>query len=640
VYDRYGAPIDGTELRWDVQMPAAGHLDADHRLTFDQEGPGAVRACAGPDLCGRVSFYVDDAAPQLEVTSPQRASLVVGRDPVIEVQGTARDSGDVRVFVNDQPADLAADGTFTFQLPAQFGLNRIDVIADDGVRRPPSRVVMDVLWAPQSLAADANGVDLPESIVVRLGQDLLDLGQMLPAPDEMNVRTVTDVAGLLEGFLSRAEPLHLLGNPVLAMGDPLDLQVTDVRPGTPDASLTLTDDGLEAFLRLDGLEIETTGSLLVEGVHFDLRGVVRVTAAAYAQLRLVADADGHPRLELGDVGVAIEDLGGDMVDTTAQAVLDTFGSLLRSVLERYAEQIVTDLVRQRVPDFLGGTLDDALAPLRHIPLDVDAAAPVPPIHLDLGFGLHAPRESARDALELGIAGRIDQRMPVVAPHPDPGIPAEGLDLAPPYPAGAGLAVAARLVAVNALLHEVWRQGALTLDVSSVLPDQVRGLIREAHVDARLQPLVVATPPGSPYLFELQVGELDLFALGARAPNPDHYVLSVRAGLTLTVGDGGLSFGIAEHPDIKAALLEVGGDRPILPPDALAQLIEGVAWPKVQEAIGGALDLALDPIVIGPDVYGQVAPSLQAITITPTFPVAPLVRDGWFVLSAGFSAELR
>ncbi len=641
VYDRYGDVVEGARLSWDVQPPGAGTIDGAQRLTFQREGQGAVRACAGPDVCGRVSFFVDDAPPVLTVTSPERASLVVGDAPSITVRGTAVDSGDVRVFVNDEPVSRnAADGSFEHTLPATFGLNRIDVIADDGVRRPPARVVMEVLWAPQSLRADARGVDLPESVVVRLAQGLLDQGAQLPAPDEMGVLAVGDIAGLLEGFLSRAEPLGLVPDPVLAEGDPLSLRVTAIRPGTPDASLILSDDGLEAFLRLDNLEIDTQGALLVEGERFDLSGTVFVTAAAFARVRIEADAEGRPQLLLEDVGVAIENLGGRMDDSTAQAVLDTFGSLLRGVIERFAEDTVDDLISDQVPNFLEGTLDDALGVLRHIPLDVDEEPPVPPIHLDVGFVLGEPRPQARDALELGITGRIDQRMEVQPPHPDPGIPAEGLDEPPPYPAGAGLAIGARLVAVNALLHEVWRQGALRIDVTSVLPAQVMGLIREARVDGRLQPLVVATPPGSPYFFELQAGELDLFATSPRNAEPDHYVLSIRAGLTLEVGDGGIRFGIAEMPDIKAALVRAGGDRPILPPDTLGPLVAGIVWPKVQEAIGNGLSLPIDPIVVGPDVYGELAPSLQEIRVVPTFPVAPLVRRGWFVLSAGFEARLR
>jgi hypothetical protein len=51
------------------------------------------------------------------------------------------------------------------------------------------------------------------------------------------------------------------------------------RPGEPDAALLFTDTGLEVFLRLDGLAIDTAGALLLEGERFNLGGTVEVDAA-------------------------------------------------------------------------------------------------------------------------------------------------------------------------------------------------------------------------------------------------------------------------------------------------------------------------------------------------------------------------
>ena len=38
----------------------------------------------------------------------------------------------IRVFINDQPVMVNEMGEFETELRAEFGLNRIDVIADDG----------------------------------------------------------------------------------------------------------------------------------------------------------------------------------------------------------------------------------------------------------------------------------------------------------------------------------------------------------------------------------------------------------------------------------------------------------------------------------------------------------------------------
>ena len=640
VYDRFGEELAGYPLRWDVRPAAQASLDDTQTLTFLEEGAGAVRACVHPDLCGRVSFFVDDAAPILEIISPARGEVVVGPDPVIEVRGRTDADPEIAVFINDLPVEVAADGTFSWSTRARFGLNRIDAIADDGVRRPPTRVVQDVVWAPAIHPVQADGVDLPDPISVRIDQRLLDTGEPPPEPD-MGVQTVSDIAGLLEVFLARVEPLGLLvDDPVLAEGAPMSLRVEGLDIGTPDAELNFTDQGLEAFLRIDGLSITTSGNFDLEGVDIGLDGTVSVNAAAFVSVAIEADADGVPTLRIIDADVAIERVFGDMADSTAQAILDTFGSLLRTVIEGFARDLVDDVVRQEVPNFLEGSLAGALDGLRHIPLDVvDDGPPAIDLHLDLNFELDAPVSTARDSLALGLRGRVGQRGPVAAPHPSQGIPAEGVGEAPTWPAAGGLAFAVRLLTINALAHEVWRQGLLQLDLNASIPEEFSALIADARVDARLPPLVVATAPGSPYFFELQLGELDLYARSAANDAPDRFVISLRAGLVLEVGEGGIRFDITDEPDIRAFLLEQGGDRPVLPADALARLIGPLVWPQVREALGEGLQLDLPEAHVGAEVYGEIAPTLRDIHLVPSFPLDPIIRHGWLVLAAGFEARL-
>lgn len=639
VFDRIGRPLDGVDVRLDVQPAEQGVVTPDGVLTFAAEGQGAVRACYRANLCGRASFFVDDGRADLEITSPQRGALITG-EPTIAIEGRTDAGGEVAVFINDRPVEVAEDGTFSHAIDATFGLNRIDAIADDGVRRPPTRVVMEVVYAPTLLEPTPTEVLVPGALAVRLDQRLLDSRQPLPPPDEMGVQRLTDLAMMIEGFLSRAEPLGLIGDPVIADDDTLQLTVESITPGTPDATITVTDGGFEVFLRLEDLTLTTTGSLEIEGVPVGLNGQVMVTAAAFVVVGVEPGPDGFPGLRIVDVGVALEDLSGVMDDSTAQAVLDTFGSLLRTVLQSFASDLVDDLISESVPDFIELGLGDALGVLRGVPLDVPLGDGLPTIALDLDFTLSDPTARARDAVWLGLAGAIRQRGPVEAPHPFAGVPVEDGDATPPWPAQTGLALAVNLATVNALLHEVWRQGALKLDLAPVLPDDVAGLIAEARADARVPPLVVAAPPGSPYFFELQIGELDLYAKGPAGDAPDRFVLSMRAGLILEVGEGGIRFDIADEPDVRVALLEQAGARPVVPPELIERLIPTLAWPQVREQIGNGLELAIDPIEIGVDAFAELAPSIQRIGVKPTFPTSPVVQRGWFVLSAGFEVELE
>lgn len=636
VYDRIGREIDAADLLYfDVQPPGAATLDDELVLTFLAEGQGAVRGCVTSQLCGRVSFYVDDAPPSLTLTTPARGAIVSG-EPVIEVTGQTDAAPQTpRVFVNDAEVEVLPDGTFTATLRATLGLNRIDVLADDGVRRPGTRVVREVVWAPEVIEPTADGVTIDDAVVLRLDQRLLDLGVALPAPDEMGAQTVQDLAGLVELFLARIEPLGLIGDPHISDSAELDLTIVDIDPGLPDASITLVDDGLEVFLRLEDLTITTQGQVSLEGEVFDLGGQISVTAAAFAGVRIEPGPSGEPVLVVGDIGVAIEGLGGVMNDSTAQALVDTLGSLVRTVLDAFAADLVSQLVADEVPEFIELGLGEALEPLAAIPLDIEE----PPIALDLGFTLRDP-QIARDALTLSLTGEIRQRMPVEPPYPSPGIPAVGVDAEPIWPVGAGLGVAVRLAVINGLLDALWRQGALQLDLTGFLPPEISALLSGGRVDARIAPLVVPGARGGPYAFELQVGELDLYLDSVRNPDPDHYVLSVRAGMILEVGAGGIRFDIAESPDVRASLVQAGGRSPVLPAESLGNLIGQVAWAEVREAIGEGLDLALDPISVDVAAFAELAPSIMAVEVQPVFPAPPAVRNGWFTLGASVDMTVR
>ena len=636
VYDRIGREIDASDLLYfDVQPPQQAELNDDLTLNFLLEGQGAVRGCVTSDLCGRVSFFVDDGPPVLELITPARGDVVSG-EPVIAVTGrTDAAPNTPRVFVNDLEVEVQPDGAFATELRAELGLNRIDVIADDGVRRPPTRIVREVVWAPEVLVPGPDGVTVEQAVVLRLDQRLLDGREPLPEPDEMGAVTVQDLASVVELFLSRLELIGLVEDPVISDSDELRLVIEAIRPGNPDVAITLVPDGMEVFLRLEDIAVVTSGFVGLEGENFDLGGEVRVTAAAFAGITVEPGPNGEPILRVGDIGVAVEALGGAMNDSTAQALLDTVGSLVRTVINAFADDLVAEVVAEQVPEFIELGLGDALAPLAEIPLDIEE----PPVALDLGFTLSAPH-LARDAMTLEMVGRISQRMPVEPPHPSPGIPAVGLGADPIWPADAGLGVAVRLLTVNALLDAVWRQGALQLDLTGFLPPEVSALISGGRVDARIPPLVVPGARGGPYAFEVQVGELDLYLESNINPEPDHYVMSLRAGLILQVGGGGIRFDVAEEPDLRIQLIEAGGPSPLLPPAGLERLIGPLAWGEVRNAIGEGLDLAIDPIVVGLEEVQQFAPTLEAIEVVPAFPAPPGVRNGWFVLGAGVDITVR
>lgn len=651
VFDRFGDALPDATLSWSVVPVNAGAVTPDpnapHEATLrlDAEGPGAVRACARPDVCGRATFFVDDAGASLRLDRPRPGEVIVGAESVIPVEGTAAGGDAVRVFVNDVEVDVGPEGRFATTVPARFGFNRIDVLADDGVRRPPAREILEAVWAPRVQPVPAAGpTPLPDVLVLRVDQRLLDDAAARPVPDEAGVLRTRSLAGLLEALVARIDLGTLLESPNIAEGEPLSLQVTAARPGEPDAALLFTDTGLEVFVRLDGLAIDTAGALLLEGERFDLGGTVEVDAAGVVRVAIEPGPDGAPGLRIEAIDVAIERLRGRMNDSTAQAVLDTLGSLLRGVLEGVARDLVDTLMRSRVPAFIELGLGDALAPLREVPLDVADDPLLPPIHLRLGFSLATPETAARSHLDLRLDGTLESVDPPPPPFESRGVPIGETDpeAGPPWPVQVEAAAAVRLFTVNALLHAVWQQGALRIDATPLLPENLRNLVSSARVDARAAPLVVAAPPGSPTPLELQLGELELELTGPNRPGPDVYALSVRAGLVFELVDEDrltVRLDIVDDPDIRAVLRSSASAAPVLSPDALAQILEGLAWPKVREAVGNGLEFSLDPFTLDASTLGAIVPDVGSARVRVTVPSPPRVGNDWIVISAGIEVEV-
>ena len=639
VYDRIGRPIPEAQVRLDVQPAGQAEIGPDRRLRFLEQGPGAVRACATPDLCGRTSFFVDDAAPELVIESPARGEIVTG-EPEIVVRGRTDADSSIRVFINDLPVDVAEDGSFETTLRADFGLNRVDVIADDGVRRPATRRVREVLWAPTRVNVAAGGtLDLSEIGILRISQLVIDRNESPEPPDANGIQRTFDLAGTAEALLGRADLLSLLDDPQLANDDDLSMRITDIENGQPDVVMLITENGFEIFVRLEDLSFGTSGISNFQGEPISLEGRVNLSVAGFAATTLEISDDGVPGLTLDDFSLAVEELSGTFDDSTAQAIVDTVGSILRRVLNGAANELMEDLVADAVPRFIELGLDDIIEPLRDIPLAFELEPPLPSISMTLSVGAERPRLLRRDRLELILNGRITPEMMVQAPHEHPGIPDFPIDAQPVWPPNQGVALALRLSVLNGVLATAWHQGIFRLDLSELVPDSFPQ-ISELNMDARLTPVLVPAQVGSPNLLELQFGEIDVHVLNPLNPEPDRYVMSLRAGVNLSFEGTQVIGEVAESPDVRFELVAPGGQIPPLAPELFATLIQAQLGPAIDEAVEGLLSVELDALAVEADAFAPLNTDIESIQIQPSFPSAPRVQNGWLVIEATVASEIR
>ncbi len=631
VFDRIGRVIPNAEVVIDVQPVGQAVVNAENELVFQEEGAGAVRVCATPDICGRASFFVDDGPPTLEIIAPGRGEILSGEREII-VRGRTDADPSIRVFVNDLPVQVDDSGGFEHRFRAEFGLNRIDVIADDGVRRPPTRSVREVIWAPEIIPIDEVDAALQRAATLRIQQRLMDSGEAPPPPDDDGVQRVSDLSGTLAAILSRSNFLGLLRDSQIADSPDFSLRIEEILPGNPDPTLILTNEGMEVFLRLEDVEFRISGQLDFQGEPVDLRGRVFLDIAGFGAIRFLVNDDGNAGFEVGGIGLALENLSSEMDDTTAQALLDTVGSLLRVTLNGVSEDLIRGLLESEVPEFISLGAESLVAPLREIEIDEPARDGLPPINLVVGLTSQEINFVRRDRFEFLLGGGVRPGRAVEQEHPIAGIPSFGSNADAIWPPEAFGALAIRLLLINAVNEVIWRQGALRIDLS----DQVGGLLPQidtVRLDARLPPLIVPAPVGSPQPLQLQLGEIDVFVGNPANPAPDHYVMSIRSGLGIAVVNNVLQTTVDERLDVRVELVAAGGDEPPLDAGFFATIAESQLGTALTENLVELLQVEIPEIELRIGAFDRIAPSIDRVMIRPVFPDQLRAGNGWLMAPA-------
>ncbi|MCB9548417.1 MAG: hypothetical protein H6706_21625 [Myxococcales bacterium] len=635
-FDRYGRSI-AAELELAPAPPGQAMVE-DGELRFLAEGQGVVAACAG-ETCGQAAFFVDDAPPELVVDSPAQGAILSGfGGRTIAVRGRATDGrGGVLVRVNGQPADVAEDGSFSLDLPADFGLNRVVVEADDGVRLPAVTAVREVLWAPRFVPGTADGAEVPAALALRLDQALLDRDLEVEIPDVAGALELDEVAAFIGVVLGLVDGDRLLPNPQIASGNTFSLRVEGIRLGQPDVQAGFTADGIELFVALPDLSLTTQGGLRFEGQQLSLDGTLTASMATFARM-IIALEDGALRVEVEEVGVAVESIGGRFADATAEALVSVLGNQFGAVARDLVTGLVEDVIRDTLPQVIETALGGILAGLREVPLNIDPRIEgVPAIRLVLAMRAAALELVRGVGLRLSLDASIRHVDPPPPPHDDPGIPTLSPDQEV-LVAGDGMGVAVRLALINALLHEVWRGGTLTLRVP--VPDQFSRLAGETFADALLPPVVVPAPPGSGEVLIAQIGAMRLTMQPEGLSEPHEFQVSLSAGLRVALVDGRVELGIAEEPEVHAVLIHKGdGREPTLGADSLALILRTVLWPEIRGALNGGLDFGLDSVAVDVGDFAQFAPRIQGLRITPAFQEIPSIRGGRLRLEGGLQVGL-
>jgi hypothetical protein len=618
VTDAMGMEVPDVEVRWTAE-PESEATDPmpteDPRATrFTLGPPGTVTftGCFGDpetgERCDRITLLIDDGMPSLEIETPVPGAELDDPEGIV-VRGSVADRSVVRVYANGLGADVDPMGNFEVTVPARFGVNHLEVDASDGLTEVSS-VEMDVLWAESftpALSADGRPeLTFDDGMVLWLGQPFFD--DETPADLTATPITTHDLADLIELVISSVDVNSLVPSPIVDSGG-FTLSAGMVELNLAHAELDVTETGVDVFIRIGAVTANTSGGFELEGTSLPLTGSVTASLVAFARIDVSKASEADPIVvQLGDLSVGIETLDTAFVSAETQAVAALVLPSVEPMLEQAFHDAIYATVETSVPQILSDALnavDMALAD-RVIPLD---SAPFPPITIEIDGRMGTIESAFRRELVATMRTTMGTQSESVHPESRGVARFAAAEMQPDFFRGASMALGLRLAVLNGLLHSLWSSGLLSVDVSPLLPDGVRGLVSEAHLVGRLPPVLRPARAGETEALQLTLGQLELEL--TFQGQPASFGIGLDAGVTVDVANNTIAVDLSEEPVIRVWTIVPPEDERLLTPDIVANLLVGL-WPDIRTSLTSALAFELPLPGLGD--LGGLAPSLAPFTL--------------------------
>ncbi len=642
VFDADGNRIDDPQsLSWSTDpSEAADHLGGG-TFKFLSEGLVTLGACAtlegGQEICGQKEVAIDGELPNIEITEPDAGTMLGGgSSESIQVEGRVTDShGDVSAVLNGRRLQLDDDGNFSTEIDPDFGINTLRVVANDGFNRADSTATRAVLWAP---AYKALGSDLTFSfdrgIATDLGQNFFDDGNP-PVERNMGSELVTrDFTDLLRLLVTNLDLMSQIPNPLISSGG-TTLSIDNITLGEPDIAMDVTDSGLKAYLHLDSLQLQTSGSAEIEGETLDLTGNVSGRVSAYTAIGVDKPAaDESFEADVETVDISLDEVNPNLASEEANALFELAEGSLRQTLEDELVGALREEVVDTLPDMLTQTLNSLEETLSDQTFSFSSEL-TGTREVHFSGNIDSFKTTFRESMEGIVSNEVE------TPGTDVYTDARGIPVSAPaetgvpfYDAGR-IQIAFRLGLLNGILAGIWKTGYLDLDLSENLPSQISGIVEEAIVEGQLPAVIRPAERSEPYDLILEAGQIEIETKAL--DQTDRYGVNVQAGVNVSMEDSELSLSIPDDPMLESWVIETTGDSAQVSPEDLNRLILTEVWPRIEESLKGGMSIALPT----PDTsqLEQISPTLSNLSLSFALQRPLTVRNGYVVFDAALEGVL-
>ena len=321
---------------------------------------------------------VDPNAPRVHITSPARGTFA-GDVHTIVVSGTAEDDvGVAGVTVNDVPATLAADGSWTATVPVTAGTNLLHAIATDAANNE-GKETRAVVAGPMTTLAKS----VPDAITASLSAQTFDaIGR-----GASGYLTTAD----LEALVAPHNPVFDSGGGpdcLYVMGAVTSVSIggatTKLLPQTGSVSIDLELDNVNIGMHLDYAAACIDGSrdITASASHISVKGTLVLAVNTDHTFNVTLQS---PDVTLTGFNVELGGIPGAIVDLLDLdgAATGIVGDLAQSVLSSDVGTALSGLNSTKTIDVLGTPVDVNVAPSK---IDVDVTGAL--VQLDTTLRAH------------------------------------------------------------------------------------------------------------------------------------------------------------------------------------------------------------------------------------------------------------
>jgi hypothetical protein len=380
-------------------------------------------------LFAAVQVTVNTTGPDIEcrrIDSPGVASdaYMINRAPgsTVQVPVHVADTFDVAaVTINGTPASLGAGGLYTANVPVQFGMNFVRVVASDG-QQENTRVCV-FLASDRWVAEDAflNG-----ALGLRLDQHAVDDGSASSPITSLNniLQAVLNSGALVEmvdEVLTASNPIHSGSCGVFACNPTVNYNAGTLSWGTVNSSLQLINGGLRLNVTIPNVRatVRACGTTCCIGGSTITVRASSLTASVDVGLRLQggvmrASVEGDPTASINGVsldgsgfcGFLIGLLEGTFANMVRDALQGELGSMIRNEVGPMLDELVSGLdISTLGTSFLVPTLDGTSEIELGFGISMSSLN-ITGTRLLLGIGTRfTPAQTAHDRDTLGVALR-------------------------------------------------------------------------------------------------------------------------------------------------------------------------------------------------------------------------------------------